>query len=238
MKNKKLLSLPSLIMGSWGAQLGTAEMASFIEECLNLGYNCFDHADIYGGHTTELEFGKAMTSMGVEKNVDIITKCGIAYPSSRNEFKVKHYSTTRDHVLSSVENSLRNLSQEKLFGLLIHRPGYLMDFDELAHTLQYLKDQDLVDHIGVSNFPLELIKQLHELIPIDMIQDEIHPLAMETFKNGTLSFCQQNNIQVTAWSPLAGGKLVVNNGAQISGEFESFMKEMTKKPRYSNGSIN
>ena len=52
--------------GSWGANFTTDEMAQRIRECHALGLLSFDHADIYGGYSTEEAFGK-----GFQKNSTI-----------------------------------------------------------------------------------------------------------------------------------------------------------------------
>ena len=47
--------------GLWGKQLDTLSMASLIDHCVEMGIKTFDHADIYGGYTTEEDFGKAFS---------------------------------------------------------------------------------------------------------------------------------------------------------------------------------
>jgi predicted oxidoreductase len=55
--------------------------------------------------------------------MQIVTKCGIKPISSKYpEHKIKHYDTSKEHIIPSVENSLRNLRTEYIDVLLIHRP--------------------------------------------------------------------------------------------------------------------
>ncbi|NNC82313.1 MAG: oxidoreductase, partial [Flavobacteriales bacterium] len=59
------LGHPSLIigtmrLGAWGKGFSTSECDRFIRGCLDLGLQVFDHADIYGDHTTEKDFGKVL----------------------------------------------------------------------------------------------------------------------------------------------------------------------------------
>ncbi|MEL7146306.1 MAG: aldo/keto reductase, partial [Bacteroidota bacterium] len=50
------LAIGAMRLGSWGAQMNTAQLTAFIEGCLELGLTDFDHADIYGGYSTESGF--------------------------------------------------------------------------------------------------------------------------------------------------------------------------------------
>ena len=64
-------------LGTWGANMSTAELTAFIEGCLELGLNDFDHADIYGGYSTESDFGEVLKSRSdLRDQVRVITKCG------------------------------------------------------------------------------------------------------------------------------------------------------------------
>ena len=53
--------------GSWGSHLSTKKMRALIEGAMSLGISTFDHADIYGGYTTEKEFGIAFKESGIAR---------------------------------------------------------------------------------------------------------------------------------------------------------------------------
>ena len=118
----------TMTWGQWGKQLSEEEMTGLIETTYELGINTFDHADIYGGYTTEAEFGAAFAQSAVAREqVAFITKCGIQYPSDTRPLKVKHYDYTPEHIRFSVSNSLQNLQTDYIDLLLLHRPSPLMD---------------------------------------------------------------------------------------------------------------
>ena len=78
--------------GSWGHNLNLREMENLIKTCFELGINTFDHADIYGGYTTEVDFGKAFLNSGINRSdVFFISKCGIQYPSEKRKLNIKYY---------------------------------------------------------------------------------------------------------------------------------------------------
>jgi predicted oxidoreductase len=127
-------------LGDW--DLSAVELCRWIESALELGLTAFDHADIYGDYTCEALFGKALTQMpAVRSEIQLVTKCGIQLISKNNPAStVKHYDTTRMHIITSVEHSLDNLSTDYIDLLLIHRPDPLMNADEVAGTFVELRD--------------------------------------------------------------------------------------------------
>ena len=78
--------------GTWGVNYSKQEMRQLISESFDSGINSFDHADIYGGYTTEEAFGKAFKLSGIDREkVTYISKCGIMYPCEKLKIDVKHY---------------------------------------------------------------------------------------------------------------------------------------------------
>lgn len=58
----------TMTWGEWGSKFSKNEMQSLLEETVDLGINTFDHADIYGGYTTEATFGSAFKSSSVKRD--------------------------------------------------------------------------------------------------------------------------------------------------------------------------
>ena len=87
--------------GLWGKNLSEKLMTQLIEETISVGINSFDHADIYGGYTTEESFGKALSVSKINReSVFLISKCGIQYPSEKRPLKVKYYDYSKRHINS------------------------------------------------------------------------------------------------------------------------------------------
>lgn len=195
--------------GVWGAKFSTTQYQEMIASCLEAGVTTFDHADIYGHYTTEEEFGKAITlNPSLRSQIQIITKCGIRMVApNRPGHLIKSYDTSKEHIIESVETSLKNLSTEYIDVLLIHRPDPLMQADEIAAAFAQLKQRGKVIHFGVSNFTTSQTSLLQSRFPLSMNQVEISIQQMEAFTNGVLDQCQQYSLLPTAWSPLGGGNL-------------------------------
>jgi len=67
----------TMLWGKWGRKMSQADMADMIQTCFENGIYSFDHADIYGEHTTEGDFGQAWIQTGIDRSqLKFITKCG------------------------------------------------------------------------------------------------------------------------------------------------------------------
>ena len=203
--NKTKISTPiqgCMTWGKWGANFATKAYQQQIEVCLDLGVSTFDHADIYGGYTTEAEFGKALAEMKLErKSLQLISKCGIQMENFRNN-NVKHYQYDAAYILASVEQSLQNLQTDYLDVFLLHRPSPLMQIEEIQKAVTQLLQQGKIKSFGVSNFDLHQLALLQEVVQIDYNQIQISLTHSESLTNGLLAYMQVQHIQPMAWNPL------------------------------------
>ena len=195
--------------GSWGADHSTTAIEGLISGCVEKGINTFDHADIYGGYTTEEAWGKAWKNLSIPReDVQIITKCGICYPSSaRPEFEFKYYDTSKEYIINAATRSIQNLHCEYLDLLLIHRPSPVMCQQEIAEAFHYLQEKGMVKNFGVSNFNMAQMELIRYVYPIRANQIEISLLHLDPFQDGTMAYCKTHDIEIQAWSPLGGGQL-------------------------------
>ena len=85
--------------------------------------------------------------------IQLITKCGINLTTpNRLNHHLKSYNTSKQHIIWSAENSLKELHTDQIDLLLIHRPSPLMHPDEIAEAFTQLRTQGKVAAFGVSNF--------------------------------------------------------------------------------------
>lgn len=193
--------------GAWGHQLNTAQMLGLIEQCVELGVTTFDHADIYGHYTTEAEFGAALQRQpALRQQIQIVTKCGIRMVTpNRPQHAIKSYDTSIEHILWSVEQSLKNLRTDYLDLLLLHRPDILLHPDDVAGVFTQLQKEGKVLHFGVSNFTPSQFELLHARFPLVTNQIEASLLHLQPFADGTLDQALRHGCRPMAWSPLGGG---------------------------------
>jgi predicted oxidoreductase len=189
--------------------MDTTQRVGWIERCLELGITSFDHADIYGGYTVEALFGEALAaSPSLRNRLQIVTKCGIKRVSPRRRgHGINAYDSSREHVLASVDESLRALRTDRIDLLLMHRPDLLMDPDELADTFRSLQAAGKVLAFGVSNHGPAALAMLHRRFPLVTNQLELSPLQMRALADGTLEQCIDLGLRPMVWSPLGGGRL-------------------------------
>lgn len=201
--------------GTWGVNMSTRDLESLIEGCIELGLTDFDHADIYGHYTTENQFGEVLKQRkNLRQKIQITTKCGIKLVSeNRPNHKIKSYDLSKNHILTSVDKSLENLQTDYIDFLLLHRPDYLMNPQEIAESFETLKSNGKVKNFGVSNFTTTQFEALNEFYPLITNQVEVSLANLNAFEDGTLIQCQKYKISPMAWSPLGQGKFFNRNSS-------------------------
>ncbi len=191
------------------------QVDEYLNCALDLGYNFFDHADIYGGGRCEEVFGEALKrNPSFRSRVVIQTKCGI---------RKGMYDFSREHIVSSVDNSLKRLGCEKIDVLLLHRPDLLMDPDEVAAAFDELEQRGKVVAFGVSNhspMQIELLKKsVRQELKINQLQLSVVNAGMISSganvnmdncdgvnRDGYVrDYCRINDITIQPWSPLQHG---------------------------------
>lgn len=188
--------------GVWDKKLNTSEMTQMIHLCLENKITTFDHADIYGGYTTEAEFGKAFSESKISREkLQFISKCGIQNPQGRNN-TIKHYDYSKNYIIWSVENSLKNLQTDYLDVLLLHRPSPLMVADEIAEAITQLKSEGKINTFGVSNFTASQTELIRQKIDVNYNQIQFSATHYEAMLDGNLDYMQVHNIRPMSWNPL------------------------------------
>ena len=190
--------------GVWGADLSGKEVQNLVETALAEGFYTFDHADIYGGYTTERLFGNALSVMNLDRqSFQLISKCGIEYPGGEKNFDLKSYNYSKDYILKCVDESLQNLKTDYLDVLLLHRPSPLMDPEEIAAAFGILRGNGKVRDFGVSNFTPSQFSLIHQYFPYLITnQVEISLNQTNAFYDGTLDQMMLHKMRPTAYSVL------------------------------------
>ncbi len=203
--------------GRWGVAYDRSGYERMIEGCLALDVTSFDHADIYGGYTTEGEFGAVLQAKPhLRQQMQLITKCGIKMlAANRPAHQIKSYDTSFEHIIASTDRSLKNLHTDHLDLLLIHRPDPLMDPDEIARAFEFLFQQGKVRQFGVSNFNASQLALMESRFPIVCNQIEASAFHLDPFLDGTIDYHLRHKIHTMAWSPLAGGSPLLDPANKI-----------------------
>ena len=207
--------LSRIISGAWRWNLPETEIEKLIDASLSAGITTFDHADIYGDHSNEEIFGSVLKkNPSLRNQMELVTKCGIKFKSAkRPNTWVKHYDTSKEHILWAAENSLKMLNTDHIDLLLIHRPDPLLNPAEVAEAFSLLKQSGKVLHFGVSNFTITQFEMLQSYMSFPLVtnQLEISLSCIDPLFDGGLDVLMKHKVSPMAWSPLGGGKLVSEN---------------------------
>lgn len=201
-KYSKIIS-GTMTWGNWGKNMSKIEMSDLISHCIDIGISSFDMADIYGGYTTEKDFGKAFKESAVPREeVEFISKCGIQYICEKRPNRVKHYDYSKDYIIKSVELSLKNLKTDYLDLFLLHRPSPLMNPNEVLEAVAKLAQEGKIKDFGVSNFTPTQMNLISSEVPIQVNQIEFSVTQHSAMHDGTLDYMLLNNVTPMSWSPL------------------------------------
>ena len=191
------------------------ELSAFVDHALDEGINLFDHADIYGNGTCETLFGEMLHARpGLREKIKLQTKCSI---------RSGYYDLSKDHILNSVDESLKRLQTDYIDLFILHRPDTLMEPDEIARAFDSLIYSGKVLNFGVSNFGSMQIEMLEKYVSQPILVNQMQfgimhtgmidkGLQVNTTFDGSydrdgsiLEYCRINNITLQAWSPFQYG---------------------------------
>lgn len=225
--------------GCWRmAQSTPQEAQGKIETALSVGMILIDTADIYGfnevsKYTVEpYGFGEAEAVLGqvlksaphLRDKMTLVTKGGIIPP--------RPYNSSFEYLTMALDRSLARLNTDHVDLYLIHRPDLTTSFAEAGRALDAMVTAGKTRYVGVSNFTASQAHALQMNIESGLIvhQNEFSALCQDPITDGILDQCQERNMTLMAWSPLAGGALATgkNDGAFDCGMFNRIMATLSR----------
>jgi len=183
------LRMPKLGLGTWRMRGAACQAAA--ERALELGYRHVDTAQMYGN---EDAVGAALRASGVARDEVHVTS------------KVWHDRLTPAGMQRALDESLAALGCDYLDLYLVHWPSPAMDLPRVVETLVGFRAAGRVRAIGVSNFPVALLRQAAALAEgaIACNQVEYHVLLDQS---AVLEAARALGVAVVAYAPLAQGRL-------------------------------
>lgn len=182
--------IPRLGLGT--RQLIGDECYTTVIQALQIWYTHIDTASVY--HNEDI-IGQAIIDSGIPREkLRLTTKI------------FNHHYQTKELIIESIMHSLSALQTHYLDLVLLHRPTNHEEHHLVLDILLELQSQDIIKHIGVSNFnSAQLIDAIaYTNNRIYAYQWEYH-ICLNQDK--ILQLCKENNILFEAYSPLAHGKL-------------------------------
>ena len=216
MLGKSKLEVPVIAVGCMRINsLSKVEAEKFVQTALDEGAIFFDHADIYGRGTCEEIFAEAVhMNDDVREKIIVQSKCGI---------RMGMFDFSKEHIINSVNNSLKRLKTDYLDVLLLHRPDALVEPEEVAEAFDELESSGKVRYFGVSNQKPMQIELLRKYVkqPIVANQLQLSITNANMISNGmnvnmeidssidrdgsVLDYCRLNDITIQPWSPFQYG---------------------------------
>jgi 2,5-diketo-D-gluconate reductase A len=181
--------IPALGFGTWQLDNGTAQ--PLVEQALEIGYRHIDTAQAY---RNERDVGAAIAASGIRRDEIFVTT------------KVWIDQFAAGDLQRSAEKSLERLGLDHVDLLLLHWPNPVNPLAETMAALNDVQERGLTRAIGLSNFPSAVMAQAQALskAPIATNQVEYHPyLSQKTL----FAAAHAAGTSITAWSPLAQGKV-------------------------------
>jgi predicted oxidoreductase len=197
-----------------------------VDAALESGFNFFDHADIYCRGKSEELFGEFLAEQAASRDDLIIqSKCGIFLPGQPEAGLPARFDFSYEHILESVDGSLRRLRTAYLDILLLHRPDPLVEPEEVAEAFDLLHRTGKVRAFGVSNHSPAQIDLLRTYVDQPLVFNQIEYSPLHTIQHdaaihanmrvphygnpgeGIIEYCRANGIALQAWGPLARGLL-------------------------------
>jgi predicted oxidoreductase len=213
--------------GSWDDTPLTAQTTkqavTSIRAALDQGINFYDHADIYCRGKSEEAFSAIWQEVpSLRGKILLQSKCGIRFGGTPHENSPHRFDFSYEHIIESVEGSLKRLKTDYLDVLLLHRPDPLVEPEEVGRALDELHQSGKVRWFGVSNHTAAQLELLRHYLRQPVITNQVAFNVIHTHmldegilfnqadprlarNEGTIEYCRLHNITLQSWGSLAWG---------------------------------
>ena len=195
------IKIPQLGLGTWF--IDDANVAEAVNAAATLGYRHFDTAQAYGNER------------GVGEG---IRNCGISREELFVVSKVAAEHKTYEEAKQGIDETLKKMGLDYLDMMIIHSPQpwdkvnqcddrYVEGNRAAWKALEDAYKEGKLRAIGVSNFQISDLNSLMETCEIKPMVNQILCHISNTPLD-LIKFCQENNILVEAYSPIAHGVIL------------------------------
>ncbi len=194
----------------WCVEYETSE--KIVKECLNLGINFFDTANVYSNGESEEFLGKALRKYAKREEVVIATKCGINM--DRNA-KPNTVGLSRKLIFDEVEKSLKRLGTDYIDLYIVHHPDMDTPVEETMQALDDLVRMGKVRYIGASNMKAwqfakyQYTAEKHGWTKFISLQNT-HNIFQREDERELFPMLVDMHVSLTAYKVLSGGRLSRN----------------------------
>jgi aryl-alcohol dehydrogenase-like predicted oxidoreductase len=183
----------------YGTALNDDEGVRFLNRALDLGYDHFDTANIYGAGRNEELIGAALAHRRQE--FFLASKTGIMFDGAK-----RGTDCHPDSILKSLDASLARLKTDHLDLFYLHRFDYQVPIADSVGALARAIEAGKIRSYGVSEWSAPHIREAHAVHPMAAVQTEFS-LWTRNVELGVLQTCAELGIALVAFSPLGRGAL-------------------------------
>lgn len=180
-------TIPALGFGTW--KMTGQDCLDGVRDALAAGYRHIDTAQFYDN---EPEVGRAVADADVARDDVFLTT------------KVWWEHDDKAAVAKSIDTSLEKLGIDRVDLLMLHWPRPDGKNAPILEAMAEAQAEGKATHLGVCNFTPELLDDALAVAPIVCNQIEYHPFLNQ---DRVLEACRERGLWVTAYSPLAQGKV-------------------------------
>ena len=191
-------SVPSIGFGTW--QITGPDCVEAVRDAIEIGYR---HIDTARAYANEAEVGRGIAGSGVPREEIFLT----------TKLWMDDFSAER--LRPAAEDSLANLGVDYVDLLLLHWPSEDVPIGDTLAAMAELRDEGLIRQLGVSNFPASRLREALHHEPVFTNQVEFHPFLGQ---DELLSIAEENDMMITAYAPLAHGKVPEDETLRSIGE--------------------
>ncbi len=196
---------------SFGGRADKETSRAMYHACRDAGINFFDCANVYQKGVAETYLGEFIAS---EREHLVITTKGYGSMAADGSGA----GSSRKHILSSLESSLKRLKTDYVDLYFIHHFDPEVSFEELSYTLDMIVRSGKALSVGLSNYAawqvekMISLSQLHDLTRVQCLQP-MYNIAKRQAEVEILPMAEAEKLGVITYSPLGGGLLTGRYGA-------------------------
>lgn len=199
---KSALQISEIGFGCMSLRKNDAANEFIIHRAIDYGVNYFDTADIYDNGQNEVCLGKAVRHK--RKEVIIATKVG---NQLRKDGKGMDWNPHKDHIISSVEESLKRLQTDYIDLYQLHGGTIEDPISETIEAFETLQRQGKIRHYGISSIRPNVIREYVSRSNITSVMMQ-YSLLDRRPEESCFELLEKNNIGVLTRGSIAQGLLI------------------------------
>ena len=180
-----------------------------------MGIDEVDTSNIYGLGKSESNISNFLKKVKFDSNFKISTKVGLSFTKSEGKRAIVEKDSSEKSINETFRSSLERLDLQRTYSLYLHYPDPKIPIDKSINSLLKLKNQNLVEKIGLCNYDNELLDEKSNgiLEKIDRYQTKINMISYlinKNFYDRLFKKLRKYEVEIVSYSPLNRGMLVDN----------------------------